>query len=131
MQYWAAQRWHYAALLAAIGSGRAEGTTGQGESRPGWGLRQQRRVHAVFGGSAAFVMEQSLHHMPTMSLDDTTLEGKIVMFPSYGVFFIRIEGNTAHAFERRKEGARWLRICGGNQPCPILLDYLRFHLILL
>jgi hypothetical protein len=127
----AAERGHYARCWQAAGAGKVKEKNNLGRSRPGWGLRQQRRVHAVFGGPAAFVMEQSLHHMPTMSLDDTTLEGKIVMFPSYGVFFIRIEGNTAHAFERRKEGARWLRICGGNQPCPILLDYLRFHLILL
>jgi hypothetical protein len=38
------------ALLAGVQIRRADGTTGVGESRPGWGLRQQRRVHAVFGG---------------------------------------------------------------------------------
>jgi hypothetical protein len=37
------------ALLAGVQIGRADGTTGVDESRPGWGLRQQRRVHAVFG----------------------------------------------------------------------------------
>jgi hypothetical protein len=45
----AVERWHYAALLAGVESGTAGGTTGLGESRPGWGLRQQRRVHALFG----------------------------------------------------------------------------------
>jgi hypothetical protein len=44
-----AERWHYAALLAGVGSGTPGGTTGLGESHPGWGLRQQRRVHALFG----------------------------------------------------------------------------------
>jgi hypothetical protein len=37
------------ALLAGVEIGTAGGTTGLGESRPGWGLRQQRRVHALFG----------------------------------------------------------------------------------
>jgi hypothetical protein len=30
--------------------------TGLRTSRPGWGLRQQRRVHAVFGGKSRFVI---------------------------------------------------------------------------
>jgi hypothetical protein len=37
------------ALLAGVQIGRTEGTTGLDESRPDWGLRQQRRVHALFG----------------------------------------------------------------------------------
>jgi hypothetical protein len=44
------------ALLAGVVIRRADGTTGLRESRPGWGLRQQRRVHALFGRAG--------HHAP-------------------------------------------------------------------
>jgi hypothetical protein len=59
------------ALLAAVGSGRADGTTGVGESHPGSGLRQQRRVHAVLGGlecgaTGTDTQKQVLFSMPML-----------------------------------------------------------------
>jgi hypothetical protein len=45
-----AERGHYARCWQAAEAVRLLAHTGLGESRPGWGLRQQRRVHAVLGG---------------------------------------------------------------------------------
>jgi hypothetical protein len=45
-----AERGHYARCWQPWAAVRLLAHTGLGESRPGYGLRQQRRVHAVFGG---------------------------------------------------------------------------------
>jgi hypothetical protein len=53
--YTAAQRGHYARCWRASGAVRLLVHTGLRESRPGYGLRQQRRVHALLGGNWARV----------------------------------------------------------------------------
>jgi hypothetical protein len=84
------------ALLAAVEIGTGRSTTGLRESRPGCGLRQQRRVHALFG--------RARHHA-SIAIE------KYTYYRIYTYFHIQISDTYAYTFLPRHAYAPGVACC--------------------